>query len=285
VAEARSAQPLRLLEALELPVDPRKPIDRLLWAEFFVNAAGAALESHAHRLIEQLPPLAERLEGCAFSYRPALGETLAWLRAPSAARDTPWFEWQGEHASEAELRVGFLPFALHTAARARSTLTRLLGDAAIPWEAYSAGTTRQEIDPGLLPRDLRSLILLLDRMLAQPWEEAGFWAEEEDASLWPGAVALTCARGYLAALALLPESERAQLPRFAREEMETSLAFAGIDAAELHKRVRSLARHAKTLAGKTKPAERHPLLAAAAAFLSSRAFQQAAETIEAPQTR
>lgn len=180
--------------------------DTAAWTETLLNISFRRRPNSVGLFIRRFAPVRERTAQAAIDYAPGLHElTQLVLRSP-ASLESPWFLWSGDTGPQARLEAGWGSLVAGVLGTQASKLPQILRDMGLN---ESSPSQQSQVEPGILPLDVRSLLRLTDQITELPWVPLADWVRSHPLTEWPALLALLVGRAYLLALeeALQQEEE------------------------------------------------------------------------------
>jgi len=194
--QVQSDRPIWALEAATLPTElPRAEVSPL-WKEFLLNLSFRGDRASIRYFVNRFETLRKRVTDCSFRFKPTLAELLGIRHLGATILDSPWLSWEGETRHDARIRVGWAPLLDWSFDRRSSEVRTIFRDLGTPLPLAEA---RPQAEP-LLPADLRSLLLLTDRISRLPWVNLKGAAEAPFLTDWFATLSLACGEAYLGTL-------------------------------------------------------------------------------------
>ncbi|HKV08497.1 MAG TPA: hypothetical protein VJ725_10180 [Thermoanaerobaculia bacterium] len=203
-------RPLWAFAPTSLPFELDGEEDAVLWAELLLNVSFRFNRDAIRHFIRRFTPLQNQLASCSFRFKPTAYELVRLGQMPQSILSSPWFLWHGTRRDSAEIETGWAPIVERSIGQPRSGLAEILKDLGVAATVESSTTAVDPGKDGILPKDVRSLLLLADSVSQLPWGEMLAWAEAQFLQCWPPLLALFCSEAYLITLyeCLYPESLR-----------------------------------------------------------------------------
>jgi len=194
--QVQSDRPIWTLEEATLPAElPRAEVSPL-WKEFLLNLSFRGDPASVRYFVNRFELVRAQISECAFEFQPTIVELLGIKHLGPGILDSPWLSWEGEMRHDARIRVGWAPLLDWSFDRRSSVVRTIFRDLGAPLPLAEA---RPQAEP-LLPADLRSLLLLTDRISGLPWVSLKGAAEAPFLTDWFATLSLACGEAYLGTL-------------------------------------------------------------------------------------